>query len=98
MASGTYKTLEVTIMIIIHNDLENTFLVSSNGETILEILKNVKRGCLEVTHYGHHETAIRTEFNKHFNLEVGIERTEGKAFDTVVIRSDCAVVSWEHCE
>lgn len=84
-------------MTVKHLSSTNTYMVVENGKIILEVSDNMEKGCLEVTHYGSHETAVQTIFSPQFNLEVEIEKPADKDFERVIIRTGFDTVSWEHC-
>lgn len=87
-------------MVVRHNTIDSTYLVYDEveGWLHLEIAENHERGCLEVSHYGREEVVVQTVFSPHFNLEVEIEKPEGKNFERVIIRTGYDTVSWEHCD
>lgn len=85
-------------MVVVFDAIDNNYWVRENGVTILEVMENHERGCLEVSHYGRNEVAIQTIFSPQFNLEVEIEKPEDKDFERVIIRTGYDTVSWEHLE
>ena len=85
-------------MVVVFNAIDNNYWVREDGVTVLEVMENHERGCLEVSHYGRKEVAVQTIFSPQFNLEVEIKKPEDKDFEVVIIRTGYDTVSWEHLE